>query len=174
MKLKEKDMTSIMLKEGVEMPQYETELASGRDLVVNSILRAFKGEEEITGDKLERMRLSFERGTFKMRGFERILFGSGVIMADIPSNLEFQIRDRSGVALKKGLLVANSPGTIDADFRGEMGIILINSTPYLIGVKKGERLAQMVSSYVQKEELARAYEIIPTKRGEGAYNSTGL
>lgn len=167
-------MTSVILKEGVEMPKFETELAAGRDVVVNSILKAFKGETEITGEKLDRMKESFERGTFKMRGFERVCFGTGVVMADIPNNVEFQMRDRSGVALKKGLLVANSPGTIDADYRGEVGLILINSSPYLIGVKKGERLGQMVSALVHKEELGSTYEIIPTQRGEGAFNSTGI
>lgn len=166
-------MISVILEEGVELPKYESELASGLDVKVVSILKAFKGDKEVEADRLEKMRESFERGTFKMRGFERVLFGTGITIADMPSSLEIQVRDRSGIALKRGLLIANSPGTVDADYRGQIGLIIVNSTPYLSKVEKGERLAQLVPAFTCREEFGRSTEIIPTERGDGAYNSTG-
>lgn len=167
-------MISVVLKEGVELPKYETPGSSGLDVKANSILKVYKGDTEVTGEKLEKIKENFiDRGYIKLRGHERILFGIGITIADMPQNVELQVRSRSGVALKRGILVANSPGTIDADYRGEIGIILYNSSPYLNKVEKNERIAQIVPAVVHKEEFGKTSEIIETSRGAGGFGSTG-
>lgn len=167
-------MISLKLKEGVELPTYESALASGADVKVHSILKVFKGDIEKTGEELEKIQKNFEeRGWIKLRGHERILFGTGIYVADMPQNLEIQVRSRSGIALKRGLFVANSPGTIDADYRGEIGIIVYNSTPYLNKVSKGERIAQIVTAEANRCKFAKSYEIIETERGGSGFGSSG-
>lgn len=160
--------------EGVELPHYATIGSSGMDVVANSILKAFKGDQEITGEKLEKMQKGFEeRGYIKLRGFERILFGTGLTVADMDNDLEVQVRARSGVALKRGLLVANSPGTVDSDYRGQVGVIIYNSTPFLNKVEKGERIAQLVSMKIAKPVILDSDVIYETERAEGGFGSTG-
>lgn len=167
-------MISVVLQEGVELPKYETPGASGLDVKAISILKVFKGDVEVEGDKLEKIKANFiDRGFIKLRGHERILFGTGITIADMPQDVELQVRNRSGVALKRGLLVANSPGTVDADYRGEIGVIIYNSSPYLNKVEKNERIAQIVPSKVHKEEFGRTTEIIETSRGTGGFGSSG-
>lgn len=164
----------IKLEEGVEMPKFETEGAVGFDLAINKILKAYKGDVEVTGEKLEKMKQSFlERGYIKMRAFERILFGTGVF-AQLPDNIELQIRSRSGVTLKKGIVVFNSPGTVDPDYLGELGIIAFNGTPFLNTVRMGDRLGQAVPKEIVRPEMEQVSEFDKvTKRGEQGYGSTG-
>lgn len=108
-------MISLKLEEGVELPKYGSELASGADIKAHSILKVFKGDVEKPEEEVEKVRQNFnERGYIKLRGFERILFGTGITVADMPQDVELQVRSRSGVSLKRGLVVANQPGTIDA------------------------------------------------------------
>lgn len=167
-------MISLKLEEGVELPKYGSELASGADITVNKILKIFKGDTEKSPEEVAEVQKNFEdRGWIKLRGHERILFGTGITVADVPSDVELQVRSRSGVALKRGLFIANQPGTIDADYRGEIGIILYNSTPFLNKVEKGERLAQLVSAKVHREEFGRSTEVIDTVRGDKGYGSSG-
>lgn len=167
-------MISLILSEGVEIPKYQSEGASGVDVTANSIIAIYKGNTEITGERLEKIQKSFEeRGYINLRGFERVLFGTGLTLADINPEVEIQVRSRSGLALKRGLLVANSPGTVDSDYRSEIGIIILNSTPYLNKVEKGERIAQLVPSLVCREGFGRTTEVIPTKRMTGGFGSTG-
>lgn len=169
-------MIKFKLKEGVDLPKYESKQAVGLDVVANSIIKAFKGDTEIVGEKLEKVRTGFEeRGYIKLRPFERILFGTGVF-AELPDNIELQVRSRSGMALKKGLFVANQPGTIDPDYRGEIGVIIYNSTPFLNKVEKGDRIAQVVPKEIIRPT---AYQVTEeefdsnTERGEGGFGSTG-
>lgn len=168
-------MIKFKLEEGIELPKYESALASGFDVVAHSIIKVFKGDKEVTGEKLDKVRQSFnERGYIKLRPFERVLFGTGLTLADINTSLEIQVRARSGVALKRGLLVANGPGTIDADYRGACGVILYNSTPFLNQVDKGERIAQFVPAYVaERPEMFSVEDISVTDRGEAGFGSTG-
>ena len=169
-------MIKFKLEEGIELPKFESALASGFDVVAHSIIKVYKGDKEVTGEKLDKVRQSFnERGYIKLRPFERALFGTGLTLADINTSLEIQVRPRSGVSLKRGLFVANSPGTIDADYRGACGVIIYNSTPFLNQVDKGERIAQFVPAYVARispeEELGH---ITLSERGEGGFGSTGV
>lgn len=104
---------------------------------------------------------------------ERKLIPSGIRL-DIPEGYEVQIRPRSGMALKKGLSVLNTPGTIDANYTGEIGIIAVNLSREAVTIEPGERVAQMVCIKVEKIELEEAPEITKeTERGAGGYGSTG-
>lgn len=161
------------LEEGINLPKYETEGSAGMDVTANSIIKAYKGDVEITGEKFEKMKEGFkERGYIKLRPFERILFGTGVTVAELAQGFELQVRSRSGVSLKRGLLVANSPGTVDSDYRGEVGVIIYNSTPFLNQVTKGEKIAQLVSSFAPKLVIESTEEVSITDRGAGGYGST--
>ena len=103
----------------------------------------------------------------------RALIPTGLKMA-IPHGYEGQVRPKSGLALKHGITVLNTPGTVDAPYRGEVGVILINldtKTPYEI--KKGEKVAQMVFNRVEYAAFSEAKELAATTRGEGGYGSTG-
>ena len=168
-------MIKFKLEEGIELPKFESALASGFDVVAHSIIKVYKGDKEVTGEKLDKVRQSFnDRGYIKLRPFERVLFGTGLTLADINTSLEIQVRPRSGVSLKRGLFVANSPGTIDADFRGQCGVIIYNSTPFLNQVDKGERIAQFVPAYVaERPEITSSEDISSTERGGSGFGSTG-
>lgn len=168
-------MIKFIKKESISTPSYGSSLASGFDVVANNIIKAFKGDAEIIGEKLEKMKQGFiERGYIKLRPFERVLFGTGLKVADCDPSYEIQVRARSGVALKRGLLIANSPGTIDADYRGDVGIILYNSTPFLNKVEKNERIAQLVPMVVTRPIIHfDAVEVIETERGEKGFGSSG-
>lgn len=168
-------MIKFKLEEGIELPKFESALASGFDVVAHSIIKVYKGDKEVTGEKLDKVRQSFnERGYIKLRPFERVLFGTGLTLADINTSLEIQVRPRSGVSLKRGLFVANSPGTIDADYRGVCGVIIYNSTPFLNQVDKGERIAQFVPAYVaERPEITSSKDVSSTERGEGGFGSSG-
>lgn len=168
-------MIKFKLEEGIELPKFESALASGFDVVAHSIIKVYKGDKEVTGEKLDKVRQSFnDRGYIKLRPFERVLFGTGLTLADINTSLEIQVRPRSGVSLKRGLFVANSPGTIDADYRGACGVIIYNSTPFLNQVDKGERIAQFVPAYVaERLEITSSEDISSTERGGSGFGSTG-
>lgn len=104
---------------------------------------------------------------------ERKLIPSGIRL-DIPEGYEVQIRPRSGMALKKGLSVLNTPGTVDANFTGEVGIIVVNLSNEPVTIEPSERIAQMVCMKVEHMELEEVPEITKqTERGGGAYGSTG-
>tara|TARA_R110000764_G_scaffold115003_3_gene202046 strand:+ start:171 stop:686 length:516 start_codon:yes stop_codon:yes gene_type:complete len=169
-------MIKFKLNEGVSLPQYATQGDVGMDITAQSILAVFQGDKEVTGDKLEKIKAGFERaGYIKLRSLERMLFGSGVF-AELPDNLELQVRSRSGMAAKKGLVVANSPGTIDPGYRGEIGVILFNSTPFLNEVKKGDRIAQLVPKEVirpKSVEVSSEEFNDGTERGSSGFGSTG-
>jgi dUTP pyrophosphatase len=99
------------------------------------------------------------------------------LFVEIPEGYEIQVRPRSGTVLKLGVSVANSPGTIDADYRGEIGIMLENKTDFPVILKQGERVAQLVLCEVPQivwEEVETLEELTKTDRGAGAYGSTGV
>ena len=103
---------------------------------------------------------------------QRALIKTGLFIA-LPDNYEAQIRPRSGLAYKKGVTVLNSPGTIDADYRGEIGVILINLSEEDFVVADGERIAQMIVAPYTKVGWADVEELSITERGEGGFGSTG-
>lgn len=130
------------------LPQYMTDLAAGVDL--HAALTA-----EIT-----------------LAPGERILVPTGLAMA-IPPGFEGQVRPRSGLALKKGLALVNSPGTIDADYRGEVGIIMINHGHDVVTIAPGERIAQLIIAPVVRAEFVEVNELDATLRNTGGFGHTG-
>lgn len=131
------------------LPQYATEQSAGMDLRANL-------SEPIV-----------------LKPLERCLVPTGLFIA-LPAGYEAQVRPRSGLALKRGITVLNAPGTIDADYRGEVGIILVNlsQTPFV--VNDGERIAQMVIAPHEQPELVAVEVLDETERGEGGFGHTGL
>lgn len=175
-------MIKISLKktiEEVEIPSFGSELSSGFDVKAMRILKVFKGDTEVIGERFEKIQKAFEeKGSIKLRAFERVLFDTGLQIADIEHKIadtmiELQVRSRSGIALKQGLIVANQPGTIDEDYRGTIGVILMNSTPFLSEIKKGERIAQIVPGYVPAYRIDFTEEVTETERGNKGFGSSG-
>lgn len=175
-------MIKISLKktiEEVEIPSFGSELSSGFDVKAMRILKVFKGDTEVIGERFEKIQKAFEeKGSIKLRAFERVLFDTGLQVADIEHKIadtmiELQVRSRSGIALKQGLIVANQPGTIDEDYRGTIGVILMNSTPFLSEIKKGERIAQIVPGYVPAYKIGFTEEVTETERGNKGFGSSG-
>ncbi len=135
---------------GLEPPAYESAAAAGMDL------RAAVAEEEP---------MIIEPG-------ERALVPTGLCMA-LPAEMEAQVRPRSGLAARSGITVLNSPGTIDADYRGEVKVILINHGQEAFRVERGMRIAQMVIAPVTQVQLLAADTLDETERGGGGFGSTG-
>jgi dUTP pyrophosphatase len=108
-----------------------------------------------------------------LQPLERKLIPTGLFV-EIPQGYECQVRPRSGLALKKGLTVLNSPGTIDADYRGEIGVILINLSNEKVTIESGERIAQLIFAPVVQVFLNETKELSQTQRGEGGFGSTGM
>ena len=104
---------------------------------------------------------------------ERKLIPTGLFMA-LPDGYEAQVRPRSGLALKHGITVLNSPGTIDADYRGEVGVILINLSQEDFIINDGERIAQMVIARHETADFEQVEVLDDTERGEGGYGHTGI
>ena len=132
-----------------QLPAYATPQSAGVDLRANI-------EDPIT-----------------LRPLERRIVPTGLYIA-LPEGYEAQVRPRSGLALKHGITVLNSPGTIDSDYRGEIGVLLINlsDTPFVINA--GERIAQMVVARHEQAELIEVEELDDTERGAGGYGHTGV
>ena len=108
-----------------------------------------------------------------MRPMERRLIPTGLYIA-LPPGYEAQVRPRSGLALKKGITVLNAPGTVDADYRGEVGVLLINLSAEEFIVNDGERIAQMVIARHEQAEFIEVEELDETERGAGGYGHTGI
>ncbi len=130
------------------LPQYATPQSAGMDLRADI-------EESVT-----------------LQPLERHLFPTGLRIA-LPEGYEAQVRPRSGLALKHGITVLNSPGTIDADYRGEVGVVLVNVSNEPFTVKPGERIAQMVIARHEQAEFVVVEELDATERGEGGYGHSG-
>ena len=135
----------------LQMPTYETELAAGVDL------RAAIGDDS---------KVVLQPG-------QRALIATGLAMA-LPPGYEAQIRPRSGLAYKHGISVVNTPGTIDADYRGEVKILLINHGAEAFSVNRGDRIAQMIIAPVTQAVFNVVDELSETQRGAGGYGSTGI
>ena len=132
-----------------ELPQYATSQSAGLDLRANL-------KESIT-----------------LKPLERRLVPTGLYIA-LPDGYEAQVRPRSGLAYKKGITVLNAPGTIDADYRGDIGVILINMSNEDFVVENGERIAQLVIAKYDQAEWVSVKELSETNRGEGGFGSTGV
>ena len=167
-------MIKLKVQDGVDTPRYQTKLASGFDLQAISIHSVYKGAAPIPPDRLKDVQKNFiDKGFINMRPAERITFKTGVVLADIDSDFEIEIRSRSGMATKKGIFVSNQPGTIDADYRGELLVSLYNSTTFLNAVVKDSRIAQAVVKKIERPKLVITEEVKETDRGEDGFGSTG-
>lgn len=110
---------------------------------------------------------------FTLQPMERTLIKTGLFL-EIPQGYEAQVRPRSGLALKKGITVLNAPGTIDADYRGEVGVILVNLSKQPFVIENGERIAQIVFARYEQATFELVDELSETARGEGGFGSTGV
>lgn len=141
----------IVNKSGFENPQYATAQSAGLDIKASSFIDDFTG--------------TLEPG-------ERTLIKTGIYL-ELPEGIEAQVRPRSGLALKQGVTVLNSPGTIDSDYRGEVGIILINNGNKSVIINHGDRIAQLVFAKFEHVRFDEVTELSNTERGKGGYGSTG-
>jgi len=160
-----------------DLPNYSTELSAGFDIRAD-LSRVYKPEDLVGDDKFFNLIIP-DKGPKSIILFEggcRILIPTGLYVA-IPDGYELQIRPRSGLALKNGVTIMNSPGTIDADYRGEIGLIIINTDPNKqFEIKHGDRIAQGVLKEVEQiiwEKVDFLNDLGDTVRGEGGFNSTG-
>jgi dUTP pyrophosphatase len=104
---------------------------------------------------------------------ERVIVKTGLFI-ELPIGYEAQVRPRSGLAIKKGITVLNSPGTVDADYRGEIGVILVNLSNEDFVIENGERIAQLIIAKHERAEWIEVQELSETSRGEGGFGSTGV
>lgn len=111
--------------------------------------------------------------TVTLQPLERAIIKTGLFI-ELPVGFEAQVRPRSGLAAKKGVTVLNAPGTIDADYRGEIGVILVNLSNEAFTVENGERVAQLVIAKHERAEWIAVTELSETSRGEGGFGSTGV
>jgi len=140
---------NIINKSAHQLPHYETIASAGMDLRANLT-------ESVTLNPLE-----------------RTIIKTGLFI-ELPVGLEAQVRPRSGLAAKKGITVLNAPGTIDADYRGEIGMILVNLSNEPFTVENGERVAQLVIAKHERAEWSKVEELSSTERGAGGFGSTGV
>ena len=110
--------------------------------------------------------------TIILRSFERVIVKTGIFM-ELPFGFEAQIRPRSGLAFKNGITILNSPGTIDADYRGEIGVILINLSKEDFTISDGDRIAQMVITSYENAQWKEVDNLESSTRGKGGFGSTG-
>ncbi|MCB0399070.1 MAG: dUTP diphosphatase [Winogradskyella sp.] len=138
----------IINKSNHSLPHYETIASAGMDLRAN---------------------LSEDR---TIKPLERTIVGTGLYI-ELPIGYEAQVRPRSGLAAKKGITVLNAPGTVDADYRGEIGVILVNLSNEEFTIQNGERIAQLIIAKHERAEWIEVEELSETDRGEGGFGSTG-
>nr|WP_320117765.1 dUTP diphosphatase [uncultured Marinifilum sp.] len=138
----------IVNKSKHDLPKYSTELSAGMDLRANLSEPIF------------------------LQSLERRLIKTGLFI-ELPAGYEAQIRPRSGMALKEGITVLNSPGTIDADYRGEIGVILANLSNQVVEIKDGERICQMVIAAHETVSWEAVEELENSERGAGGFGHTG-
>ncbi|MEQ6124460.1 dUTP diphosphatase [Pseudotenacibaculum sp. MALMAid0570] len=139
----------IINKSKHQIPAYETEQSAGMDLRANI-------EESIV-----------------LKPLERVIVKTGLYIA-LPAGFEAQVRPRSGLAAKKGITVLNSPGTVDADYRGEIGVILVNLSNEDFIIQDGERVAQLVIAKHERVSWQEVEVLGETERGAGGFGSTGV
>ncbi|WP_304140975.1 dUTP diphosphatase [Mesoflavibacter zeaxanthinifaciens] len=139
----------IISKSNHALPHYETIASAGMDLRANI-------DEAIT-----------------LKPLDRTIVKTGLFI-ELPIGFEAQVRPRSGLAAKKGITVLNAPGTVDADYRGEIGVILVNLSNEDFTIENGERIAQLVIAKHERAEWIEVETLSETSRGEGGFGSTGV
>ncbi|MBC5840464.1 dUTP diphosphatase [Flavobacterium sp. F-380] len=111
--------------------------------------------------------------SISLQPLERTIIKTGLFI-ELPIGYEAQVRPRSGLAFKNGITVLNSPGTVDADYRGEIGVILVNLSNQVFEIQNGERIAQLIIAKHDRAEWIEVQELSQTARGEGGFGSTGV
>ena len=139
----------IINKSTHSLPEYETLASAGMDLRANIV------------------------GAITLKPLERTIIKTGLFI-ELPIGIEAQVRPRSGLAAKKGITVLNAPGTIDADYRGEIGVILVNLSNENFTIENGERVAQLVIAKHERAAWQQVEVLGETKRGAGGFGSTGV
>ena len=134
--------------EGLPLPRYASAMAAGADLC------------------------SAEPGPIAIAPGQRVALATGLVV-EIPNGFEAQVRPRSGLAARWGLTVANAPGTIDSDYRGELKVLLVNLGEATVTVNRGDRIAQLVIAPVTRADFVEVAEVADTPRGRGGFGSTG-
>ena len=142
-------IVKVINKSNNKLPEYATSMSAGFDLRANL-------EESVT-----------------LKAGDRMLIGTGLFIALEPG-YEAQVRPRSGLALKKGITVLNAPGTVDADYRGEIGVIRYNASKEDFVIEPGERIAQMVIAKYEQISWEQVEVLDETERGDGGYGHTGV
>ena len=155
----------VINKSSNELPEYAHKGDAGFDLRANV--------EEIENNNYLFNAIRFNTTTIILNPGGRVLIPTGLYMA-IPEGYELQIRPRSGLALKHGITVLNTPGTIDADYRGEIMVLLINFSTEDFVINDGERIAQMVLAKHEQCDFIEVNELDETERGAGGYGHTGV
>ena len=130
------------------LPEYKTKASAGMDICANL------------------------DATVTLNPLERQLIPTGIFI-ELPEGYEAQIRPRSGLALNEGLGILNSPGTLDADYRGELGVIVVNLSNNMIKIEDGQRVCQMIINKVEQAEWVQVEELTETERGKGGFGHTG-
>jgi dUTP pyrophosphatase len=138
----------IINKSSHKLPKYETENSAGMDIK------------------------AFIKNNITLKPLERTIVTTGLYLS-LPKGLEAQVRPRSGLAIKKGITVLNSPGTIDSDYRGEIGVILINLSNEVFAVKNGDRIAQLIIAKHESISWEEAEQLEDSSRGSAGFGSTG-
>jgi dUTP pyrophosphatase len=144
------DVLQLPHAEGLALPAYQSSHAAGLDL-----LAAVPEQRPLV-----------------LAAGQHAMIPTGLVIA-LPDGFEAQVRPRSGLAARHGVTVLNSPGTIDADYRGEINVLLVNLGSEPFTIRRGERIAQMIVAPVTRVELARADSLPATTRGDGGFGSTG-
>ncbi|EGQ80470.1 deoxyuridine 5'-triphosphate nucleotidohydrolase [Fusobacterium animalis ATCC 51191] len=143
-----KVQVKVVREKSVELPKYETEGSAGMDVRANI-------KEPIT-----------------LKSLERILIPTGLKVA-IPEGYEIQVRPRSGLAIKHGITMLNTPGTVDSDYRGELKVIVVNLSNEVYTIEPNERIGQFVLNKIEQIEFVEVQELDSTERGEGGFGHTG-
>ena len=143
-----KIQVKVIREKVVELPKYETEGSAGMDVRANI-------KEPIT-----------------LKSLERILIPTGLKVA-IPEGYEIQVRPRSGLAIKHGITMLNTPGTVDSDYRGELKVIVVNLSNKTYTIEPNERIGQFVLNKIEQIEFVEVEELDSTERGEGGFGHTG-
>lgn len=141
-------IVKVVNRSNFELPKYETELSAGMDV-----------------------RANIDR-SIVLNPLERAMVATGLFV-ELPAGYEMQVRPRSGLAAKHGITVLNSPGTVDADYRGEVRVILVNLSNTPFEINPGERIAQLVIARHERAEFEIVNELSSTERGAGGFGSTG-
>lgn len=155
-----------LFRAGASLPEYHSEGAAGADI------RAYLENIESDHPIWNFLQVDAEGAFITIPGRSRVLIPTGLAF-EVPPGFEMQVRSRSGLAHKNGLFVLNSPGTVDSDYRGEVAVIMLNTSDFHHRIRHGERVAQVLLAPAYRASFDEELGLSPSARGDGAYGSTG-